>query len=117
MRRSRGWSRTLTARCGAYMKGAERQNGNRMTDNKNTIIAIVLSALVLLAWQYFVGVPQQKAREEQLQAQQAQKPAQPAQNAQTPQAQPAPLNLPGRPPKPPATMAASRGDALKASQR
>ena len=34
-----------------------------MTDNKNTILAIVLSALVLIAWQFFVGMPQQKARQ------------------------------------------------------
>jgi YidC/Oxa1 family membrane protein insertase len=41
-----------------------------MTDNKNTILAIVLSALVLLGWQYFFAAPQEKARQEQLQAQQ-----------------------------------------------
>src|SRR4029078_13734116 len=41
-----------------------------MTDNKNTILAIVLSARVLLGWQYFFAVPQEKARQEQLQAQQ-----------------------------------------------
>ena len=41
-----------------------------MTDNKNTILAIVLSALVLLGWQYFFAVPQEKARQEQLQGQQ-----------------------------------------------
>ena len=41
-----------------------------MTDNKNTILAIALSALVLLGWQYFFAGPQDKARQEQLQAQQ-----------------------------------------------
>ena len=41
-----------------------------MTDNKNTILAIVLSALVLIGWQFFVGMPQEKARQEHLQAQQ-----------------------------------------------
>ncbi len=41
-----------------------------MTDNKNTILAIVLSALVLIGWQFFVAMPQEKARQEQLQAQQ-----------------------------------------------
>ena len=46
-----------------------------MTDNKNTILAIVLSALVLIGWQYFFAIPQEKAKQEQLQAQQqAQKP-------------------------------------------
>ena len=59
-----------------------------MTDNKNTILAIVLSALVLIGWQFFVGMPQEKARQEQLQAQQqkqgAPNPAQPS--SQTPPA-------------------------------
>ena len=41
-----------------------------MTDNKNTILAIVLSALVLIGWQFFFAMPQEKARQEQLQAQQ-----------------------------------------------
>ena len=54
-----------------------------MTDHKNTILAIVLSALVLVAWQYFVGLPQmEKQRQEaQLKAQQQQ------QQAQTPDSQ------------------------------
>ncbi len=43
-----------------------------MTDNKNTILAIVLSAVVLIAWQYFIGMPQQKAREEALKQKQQQ---------------------------------------------
>ena len=29
-----------------------------MTDQKNTILAIVLSALVLLVWQIYFGIPQ-----------------------------------------------------------
>ena len=36
-----------------------------MNDNKNTILAIVLSALVLIGWQYFFAGPQEKARQEQ----------------------------------------------------
>ena len=39
-----------------------------MTDSKNTILAIVLSALVLIGWQYLFAVPQEKAKQEQLQA-------------------------------------------------
>ena len=50
-----------------------------MTDNKNTILAIVLSALVLIGWQFFVGMPQEKARQEQLQAQKQQGAPTPAQ--------------------------------------
>jgi YidC/Oxa1 family membrane protein insertase len=59
-----------------------------MNDQKNTILAIVLSAIVLLAWQYFFGLPQmEKQRQEaQQKAQQQQtQPAQPSQNGPTPQ--------------------------------
>ena len=37
-----------------------------MTDNRNTILAVILSGLVLIAWQYFYNVPQmekQRARD------------------------------------------------------
>jgi len=61
-----------------------------MTDNKNTILAIVLSAIVLIVWQYFFAIPQEKARQEQLaQQQQAQKTTPPA-PGQTPTAAPVP---------------------------
>ena len=55
-----------------------------MTDQKNTILAIVLSALVLIAWQYFVGLPQMEKQKQEAQhkAQQQQ------QQVQTPAAQP-----------------------------
>src|SRR5437868_15345760 len=29
-----------------------------MTDNRNTILAVVLSGLVLIGWQYFFNIPQ-----------------------------------------------------------
>ena len=29
-----------------------------MTDNRNTILAVILSGLVLLGWQYFFNIPQ-----------------------------------------------------------
>ena len=51
-----------------------------MTDHKNTILAIVLSGIVLLAWQYFIGMPQmekQKQIVQQQAQQQAQQPGQP----------------------------------------
>ena len=36
-----------------------------MNDQKNTILAIALSAMVLIAWQFFVGLPQmEKQRQE-----------------------------------------------------
>jgi YidC/Oxa1 family membrane protein insertase len=78
-----------------------------MTDQKNTILAIVLSALVLIAWQYFVGMPQmEKQRQEaqlkqqQQQQQQAQPAGTPATPGQVPQAQPGAPPAPGAPPVP-----------------
>ncbi len=65
-----------------------------MTDNKNTILAIALSALVLIGWQYFFALPQEKARQEQLQAQQQTlklNPQQPTSPAQPGQPVPAPV--------------------------
>src|SRR5512141_2733522 len=92
-----------------------------MSDNKNTIIAIALSALVLLAWQYFITGPQQKVREEQLQAQKQQQAqqaaAQPGQNAQTAPTPAGPPLAPGQTAQAPTATAANRADALKASPR
>ena len=61
-----------------------------MNDQKNTILAIVLSAIVLIGWQYFIGMPQmERQRQEQLlKQQQQQTQAQPPQAA--PNAAPAP---------------------------
>ena len=76
-----------------------------MTDQKNTLLAIVLSAVVLIAWQYFVGMPQmEKQKQEaqlkqQQQQQQVQQPGQPPvpapQTGQPGQAA-APTQLPGQ---------------------
>ena len=57
-----------------------------MNDQKNTLIAIVLSALVLIGWQIYFGLPQM---EKQKQAQQ-----------QSQQAPAAPQQQPGAPPQP-----------------
>ena len=94
-----------------------------MTDNKNTILAIALSALVLIAWQYFYGIPNEKARQEQLQQQQLKQTAQsttaqPGQAAQPNQPQPQGV----APPAPGAAQTAApasmpRADALAASPR
>ena len=35
-----------------------------MTDQKNTIIAIVLSALILIAWQIYFGLPQMEKQKQ-----------------------------------------------------
>jgi YidC/Oxa1 family membrane protein insertase len=42
-----------------------------MTDNRNTIIAVILSGLVLIAWQYFYNVPQMEKQRAAQQTQQA----------------------------------------------
>src|SRR6476646_6555045 len=77
-----------------------------MTDQKNTILAIVLSALVLIAWQYFVGLPQmeKQKQEAQLKAQQEQI-QKPQSQQQSGQATPAaPAGQPGAVPGQPATV-------------
>jgi YidC/Oxa1 family membrane protein insertase len=53
-----------------------------MTDNRNTILAIILSGVVLIAWQYFYNMPQM---ERQRAAQQTQTELQKAQQQQTAQ--------------------------------
>ena len=40
-----------------------------MTDNRNTILAVILSGLVLIAWQYFYNVPAMERQRAQQQAQ------------------------------------------------
>ena len=91
-----------------------------MTDNKNTILAIVLSALVLIGWQYFFAGPQEKARQEQLQAQQqkqtAPTPGQPGQPVQPPSQTGAP-QVPGRPTAPGHGAPVDRAAALAGSPR
>ena len=90
-----------------------------MTDNRNTILAVILSGLVLIAWQYFYNVP---AMEKQRALQQAQselaKPANPATPSTAPQtgAAPAPgANAPAQPAA--STTVVSRDAAIAASPR
>ncbi|MCA0319696.1 MAG: membrane protein insertase YidC [Proteobacteria bacterium] len=65
-----------------------------MADNRNYILAIVLSILVLVGWQYFVGMPQmERQRQQQAQQQRQAQPA-PAQPGQAPSTTPA---APGTP--------------------
>jgi YidC/Oxa1 family membrane protein insertase len=98
-----------------------------MTDNKNTILAIVLSAIVLIAWQFFFALPQEKLRQEKLQAeqltqkQQAQtqqraQPSKPGQPMPAP-AQPGQPQPPGQLAQTPAAIAANRAAALTQSPR
>jgi YidC/Oxa1 family membrane protein insertase len=93
-----------------------------MTDSKNTILAIVLSAIVLIGWQYFFAKPQlEKQQQEQSQQQAAQKsPAQPGQAAQPPAtstAQPGPGQVPGQAAPASVTQVTTREAALAASPR
>src|SRR6476660_4247925 len=87
-----------------------------MTDQKNTILAIVLSALVLIGWQYYFGLPQVE-KQKQIQQQQAQERTPPAgAPPQTTTPAPPPGGAPQTPaPTAPQTM--SREAALAASPR
>jgi YidC/Oxa1 family membrane protein insertase len=92
-----------------------------MNDNKNTILAIVLSALVLVGWQFFVGMPQEKARQEQVQTQQqkqgAPTPAQPGQAPPAPAQQSGTPQVPGQAAAPSPAAPVNRAAALAASPR
>src|SRR5580658_8687780 len=74
-----------------------------MKDHKNTILAIVLSLVVVVGWQYFIGYPQmEKQRKDALLKQQEQAqlaPAQPATGQPATPGSPAPQAgaLPGAP--------------------
>src|SRR3954469_21076456 len=91
-----------------------------MTDNRNTILAVILSGLVLIAWQYFYNVPQME-RQRALQQTQAElaKPAPQATPGTTPQATtPAPsANAPAANQPASATQAVARDTAIAASPR
>ena len=92
-----------------------------MTDNRNMILAVILSGIILLAWQYFYNVPQmERQRAQQAQQAELQKntpkpdtatpssaPPQPGSTAPTPAAPAASSNAP----------VVSRDQALADSQR
>lgn len=91
-----------------------------MTDNRNTILAVILSGLVLIGWQYFFNIPQMEKQRaaERAQTQQVTPTPQPANPAATtPQTGGAPS---GGAPSTPATAAApviSRDAAIEAGPR
>ena len=75
-----------------------------MKDHKNTILAIVLSLIVVVGWQYFVGYPQmEKQRQEALLKQQEQAQQKTAQPASPQQPQSSVPGQPGAPPQVPGT--------------
>ena len=90
-----------------------------MTDNRNTILAVILSGLVLIAWQYFYNVPQmEKQRAEAQRQAELQKPTPQATPGTTPQAGsvPAPAGTATTQPASAAPVI-SREAALEASPR
>jgi YidC/Oxa1 family membrane protein insertase len=89
-----------------------------MTDNKNTILAIILSALVLIGWQYFYGTPSEKVRQQTIEQQAAKQAPAPSAPGQAPTAA-APASAPNAPPAAQTAAPASipRAEALAASPR
>jgi YidC/Oxa1 family membrane protein insertase len=92
-----------------------------MADNRNTILAIVLSLIVLLGWQYFIAKPQLE-QQRQVAEQQVAEQGQPVTGDATPQTPGAPGNaatgaasVPGG--TAPATTAMSREAAIEATPR
>ena len=75
-----------------------------MTDNRNTILAVILSGLVLIAWQYFYNVPQMERQRAQSQTQAELQKGTPQPTASaTPGAAPSGTTTPGTTPAPSAT--------------
>ncbi len=89
-----------------------------MNDQKNMLLAIGLSALVLIVWQYFVGMPQMEKQRQEAQLKQPQTqqqttpvPGAPAQPGAAPQVQ-----VPGQPAAIPG-QAVTRDGVLAATPR
>jgi YidC/Oxa1 family membrane protein insertase len=93
-----------------------------MTDQKNTLLAIVLSALVLILWQLYFGLPQ-IAKQKQIAQQQAEQHQQAAPHTPPAQTGAPPQAVPGTTPQAPAQptsvapQATTRAAALAASPR
>src|SRR6188508_2157515 len=90
-----------------------------MTDNRNTILAVILSGLVLIGWQYFFNIPQmEKQRAQQAQSELSKPAPQPGSPA-TPQtgAPPAPTTPGATQPTAAAPMVVNREVAIAASPR
>src|SRR6202047_4298450 len=86
-----------------------------MTDNRNTILAVILSGLVLLGWQYFFNLPQMEKQSAQQAQSEMAKPASGAATSQ-PGAAPAPsANAPAA--NQPAAAVVSREAAIAAAPR
>ena len=95
-----------------------------MTDNRNTILAVLLSGIVLIGWQYFYNIPameKQRAAQQQSATNQMAPPATQTPGSQPPQAGTTPQPAPGAQPAPGSQPAAStiipRATALASSPR
>ena len=91
-----------------------------MTDNRNTIIAVILSGLVLIGWQYFFNIPQmEKQRAEQAQSELAKAAKTTPATTTTPAANTAPGAAPTTPTvnQPASTAIVSRDAAISGSPR
>jgi YidC/Oxa1 family membrane protein insertase len=87
-----------------------------MIENRNTILAVILSGLVLIAWQYFYNVPQMERQRAQIALQnELAKPATQAESAATPQTGPASAPAVNQPAS--AAPAVSRDSAIAATPR
>ncbi len=89
-----------------------------MTDNRNTILAVILSGIVLIAWQYFYNVPQMEKQraQTQTQAELAKPSPQATPGSTTPQAGSTPsASAPGN--TQPAAAVVSRDAAISATPR
>jgi YidC/Oxa1 family membrane protein insertase len=92
-----------------------------MTDNRNTILAVILSGLVLIGWQYFFNIPQMEKQraQSQTQSQLVNPTAQPgaAPGSTTPQAGSTPSANAPAVNQPASTAVVSRDAAISASSR
>jgi YidC/Oxa1 family membrane protein insertase len=91
-----------------------------MTDNRNTILAVILSGIVLIAWQFFYNVPQMEKQraQSQTQAELAKPTPQATPGSTTPQAGSAPsANAPANNAPASAAPVVSRDTAIAATPR
>src|ERR1700761_9315765 len=94
-----------------------------MSDNRNTILAVILSGLVLIAWQFFYNVPQMEKRKlaEQQQSELVNPPQPADSNAASSTPQPSGTSTtpatPGALPSAAASPVVARDVALAASPR
>jgi YidC/Oxa1 family membrane protein insertase len=87
-----------------------------MNDQKNVLLAIVLSAIVLIGWQYFIGVPQMEKQRQEAQQKAAQTQTQPAPGTPAPTPGTA-TQVPGQVAVPTPAAPVTRAGAIAASAR